>query len=130
MVIVQKRVIRVLANADYRTHASPLFFKLSLLKLHDIYRLRIAELVFRYINHLLPESCANYFNPTPSTYSYNVRHTSYFKAIRYRTNVRFNCLNVQGPLIWDSLPADIRTACSLFVFKRLLTPFLLNNYVV
>ena len=37
LIIIQKRIIRTIADADYLAHTSPLFKKLNLLKLVDLY---------------------------------------------------------------------------------------------
>ena len=39
LAIIQKKIIRILANANYNDHTTPLFLDLKLLKFNDIYNL-------------------------------------------------------------------------------------------
>ena len=47
---LHKRIIRNMTNSPYREHTTPLFFKLNLLKIHDICNLEIAKYMFQIKN--------------------------------------------------------------------------------
>jgi len=53
---LHKLAIRIITHSNIRTHTKPLFSKLQLLKLHDMYELEIAKLMLiminNYIDHL------------------------------------------------------------------------------
>ena len=49
----QKRAVRIITHSNPRTHTSPLFSRLQLLKLHDIYKLEVAKLMHRVYNKSL-----------------------------------------------------------------------------
>ena len=51
---LQKRALRIICNSKYNAHTEPLFKKLNLLKLSDIFKTRQARFYYRYINNEVP----------------------------------------------------------------------------
>lgn len=47
--IIQKRCIRNVCNVSYDEHTSPLFRKLAIPKLEDIYKLQLCKLMYSYM---------------------------------------------------------------------------------
>ena len=43
---LQKRVVRAIANSDYRAHSSPLFAKLGILDIFQVNSFQIAKFMF------------------------------------------------------------------------------------
>ena len=52
--IIQKRAIRQICNAKFNSHTEPLFKKLNLLKLHDIFNVNSAKLYAKVVENSLP----------------------------------------------------------------------------
>ena len=42
--VVQKRVIRIICNANFRAHTNPLFYDNQILKLEDVYYVQLGSL--------------------------------------------------------------------------------------
>ena len=61
LVLLQKRVIRIISREVYDAHTDPLFKKLRMLKLNDIYLLQLGTFMYKYNNNLLPPGCNNLF---------------------------------------------------------------------
>ena len=59
--VLQKRAIRIISAAEFRTHAADLFKRNKQLTLVDINKLQIAIFVFKSLNNLLPSVFMNYF---------------------------------------------------------------------
>ena len=57
-----KRVIRLTSSVGYRDHISELFQKHKLLQICVINKLQIANFVFNYHNHALPNILRSYFS--------------------------------------------------------------------
>ena len=55
------------------------------------------------------------------------RQTSNLVVRRTRTKLAESALSVRGPLIWNSLPLDIRQNTSINSFKKRLKEYLLNE---
>ena len=51
---LQKKDIRVLANRSYISHTTPIFKKLRILKISDLYHVQLYKLHYKNINNLLP----------------------------------------------------------------------------
>ena len=55
---VQKKVLRLITNSKYIAHTNPLFCQLNLLKIKDIFKLRLLKFYYKLTCDLLP----SYFN--------------------------------------------------------------------
>jgi len=53
LVIIQKRAVRIITRSPYCAASNPLFVRLSLLKVNDIYTLQFAIFMFEFIRFLL-----------------------------------------------------------------------------
>ena len=51
--ILQKRAVRIITRSNSKAHTKPLFHKLQILKMHDLYTLEIAKLMHRLYNNSL-----------------------------------------------------------------------------
>ena len=51
---LQKRAVRIISNSRYNSHTDPLFKKLNLLKLKDLFELNVLKLFYKYRNSTLP----------------------------------------------------------------------------
>ena len=62
--ITQKNANRAIAGDNYNVTSSPLFKKLNILKVKDLYDLQIKQFVYKFINMTLPD-------PLLATYTYH-----------------------------------------------------------
>ena len=51
---VQKNAMRIIVKAKYNAHTEPIFKKLGILKMGDLYRLRILVFYHKFVNEKLP----------------------------------------------------------------------------
>ena len=108
------------------SRSSPLFLKLNLLKLPEIYELQIGRLMKK---QNVKNTSQNILSLS-TVHSYNTRSTSkknYFIP-SVKSNIGKTSLNYYGPVIWNLLPTKIKSA-SEFQFKPLLKQHLLNKYL-
>ena len=68
-------------------HTNALFVDLKLLKLSDLIELKIAKIVFKFKQKVLPLNIMNYFKMIKKD-SYKTRHTQDFKQVYTRTTRR------------------------------------------
>ena len=72
---LQKRAIRVVSNSKYNSHTEPLFKKLKLLKLTDIFNCQQIKFYHKYLNNKLPEYFTDIFTRlNNSTHNYSTRN--------------------------------------------------------
>ena len=126
--ILQKRAVRIICNDFYRAHTDPLFKELLVLKINDIYHLRLAEFVYKFKFNLLPVSCLHYLTVAHNDRLHLTRHHYEFSIPPCRTVVRQNSISIYGPKYWDSLPILIKSQVSLYLFKKSLGAFLFSFY--
>ena len=61
LIIMQKKIIRTIAGVQYNEHSEPLFKKMNLLKLTDIYRMQTSKYVLSFLKNLLPNPLSDLF---------------------------------------------------------------------
>ena len=78
--LIQKRIVRILTNSEFRAHTAPLFRELKLLDIYifNLNSFHIAKFMFsyQYHNHLLPPSFQNLFVASHQIHNYNTRNAS------------------------------------------------------
>ena len=73
LIILQKRFIRIISNANYLSHTDPLFHGLNLLKLTDIGQMQTLTFMYKYHHGVLPITFVNYFCKVADVHSYLTR---------------------------------------------------------
>ena len=125
--IMQKRIVRIMTHSSYLAPTKPLFVKLRLLKIYDIYTFFAAQFMFKLKYHMLPVICQTLVS-VQTTHAYATRSCNYFVFIFGRTCTRQNSLNFNGPRLWDKLPLSIQNMNYLPNFNHALIPHLIMKY--
>ena len=152
ILVLQKKAVRAMTgNRWYHSHidpgplasSNPLFKKLSILKVEDIYKLNIGKFIFSCLSHLTPPLFWDWFsiNNSQATRSNTViTQTDYFDTGTVTQNLtlhRKSCkkesygakkVQVLGPIFWNDLPGALRDSESLQIFKKNLIALFLDNY--
>jgi len=61
---LQKRAARIIMFVHHLAHAEPIFRKLNIFNIYDLYKCQILIYVYKCYNNLLPPICINYFTLT------------------------------------------------------------------
>ena len=119
LVIVQKRIIRTIADADYLAHTTPLFHSLKLLKLRDLYKFQAVVDTHIKIKH-------GKYNISHELHTRNSQLAlpKFHRLTRTQQSVTFN-----GPTFWNRLPKELRNISSLPDFKLKLKDYYVSCYV-
>ena len=125
--MLQKRAIRIVARSHYVAASNPLFARLNMLKISDIYTFQVTMFVFKFLNFYNPISSSTYFtlNSVPA---YVTRNSNVFVVPLFRTVIRERSIVIAGPRIWNNLPMFIRCCPSLGSFKRRMMSHLISRY--
>jgi len=116
---LQKRAVRIITYSNYNASTGPLFARLRLLKLADIYKLQVSLFMFKFKFKLLPSSCCHYFEITDSsTRAHATRKLDYYKLCAYRTCIREHCIIITGPKLWNLLSIELQSLSNILSFKR------------
>ena len=120
LILQQKRIIRIISDAGYLGHSTPLFRKHNILKLSDIYRFSMLT----YIRKEILSGSFQCIHPA-NTRNRNLAVPTFQRLSQTQRSVRFH-----GPNLWNSLPPDLKNVESLSVFKKNLKNLILSEYVV
>ena len=121
--ILQKKAARIITNSPPRTHSQPLFDRLNILTIFNIYKLQISCFVFSHINKLLPNPLSAFLKFNQEYHDHNTRHKHdlHKDSLKYKFAIRS-----QAPNIWNSIPLSIRQSLKQFNYKRLLKSYFLH----
>ena len=83
----------------------PLFNKMNLLKLTNIYRLQTSKYVLSFLKNLLPKPLSDLIIVSKNTHEHNTRHCTTLKlqTCKTRTIVASKSIKGMGPQIWNYL---------------------------
>ena len=71
--ILQKKIVRIISGENYTAHTGPIFKKLEILNLWELYDHSFAKFMFDFHHDDLPDVFSDYFVRTNETHSYNTR---------------------------------------------------------
>ena len=116
--IIQKRIVRTIANAEFHAHTTPLFVRLKLLKLEDLYKFQaIVD------THVKIKSGLYGVAHGRDTRNSKLALPKFHRLSRTQQSVSFN-----GPTFWNDLPLNIREIQFLPKFKKRLKHYMINKY--
>ena len=129
--VQQKKVIRAITFNDSFSPSEPLFLKLGLLKLDDIFKLQLASFVYACINRLAPPVFDNYFNYISNIHDHYTRQAARGDIfIERRNTMQYGIKTVRyaGTQLWNSIPIEIRRSPFISTFRSNFLKFLLSGY--
>ena len=127
---LQKKAIRAISFQPCLSPSLPIFKDLKLLKLSDIFELRLLTFVFDSVNKTSPECFHNFFVFNSSVHQYCTRQASQGDLYLTRQNslqYGLKSLRYLGAKLWNTLPAELRNAPSKISFKAKLKTYFLNK---
>ena len=131
--LAQKKVIRVIADADFLAHTDPLFRELKILKFEDVYLQQYASLMWDQDHNNLPQCFENYFQQVSVVHEYETRQSFHNKLteIPFRTVTHGKKMfQFKGPKILNELK-DLncyREAKTKLFFRKKYKDYLLDKY--
>ena len=130
LIVQHKRLVRLLNNSsEYLEHTNPIFKKLQLLKLCDIYKLNIGMYMFKIINGIAPSIITSEVYNNQILHNHATRQaTDFIQKPQYTLEKSRNALTYKGPDIWNNFPQYIRNSLTPVIFKNRLKKYLLSAY--
>jgi hypothetical protein len=124
---LQNRALRHVFNLPYRTSASPLFKKLTLLKVYDLAHYQQALYLHQFKSSNTPQAL-NYFLNYCSVKNIQTRSRDIFTVPAARTLALQKNITVCGPKLWNALPTALQQIMSYTLFKRSLKQHITSTY--
>ena len=119
----------IITKSQYTSHTDPLFSKLKLLKLRDLYKHQLGIFMYKSINGQLPDNLTSMLKRTENVHNHNLRNCNGYYIQNIRTNNRKFTINYCGPVLWNTLPQQLRKLRTIKQFKNKLKELLLMGYV-
>ena len=126
---IQKKYCRIITFSDFRAHSEPLFKKLSILNVYQMYKYQIALFMYKNMKGILPTSGSFSFVTNDSIHGHYTRGCRNIHLERCRTRKRQLTVLHQGPKMWNSLSAHLRESPSVNVFMKRIKTFLINKII-
>ena len=105
---LQKKAVRLIVNAKYNAHTDPIFRKLDMLKMKDIYMWSCAKFYYKFKKCSLPHYFKNFFTRNMELHDYNTRNRFALRPIQYRFHASNNCIRYRIPVLINNLPDHIK----------------------
>ena len=112
-----------------RVHTPPLFHKLNVLNIFDIYKLQVGKLVYDSLNNIGPVQGIISFMRASELHSHVTRfstggnlHTNSVRTSRF-------CLRTLNMNLWITLPTHIKECSTQQTFNKHLKVYLISPYV-
>jgi hypothetical protein len=125
---IQKKIVRIIAFSKFQDHALPIFKKLKLLHIFDLYKVNIAILTHayknsdtRYILNNIAYVKDTHEHPTSWAGKNNITH------MYYRTEFGKQTMSNKVRLSWNEIPEELRTEKNITVFKAQIKAHFVNN---
>jgi len=121
---LHNKFLKTLLFLPMRTPTNQVYSQASVLSLPQLYQLFSALFVYKFINHphLIPNSLNSIFTPLTSTHSHHTRASNSLNLFYQSCSsvTRQNHIAIQGPLIWSTVPNEIKSSQYINAFKHLL----------
>ena len=127
---LQKKAVRAISFQPRMSPSLPIFKDLKLLKLSDIFELRLLTFLFDSINKTSPDCFHNFYLFSSSAHQYSTRQASHGDLYMTQQNsLHYGLKSIRylGSKLWNKLPVELRNAPSKLFFKRNLKIYLLNK---
>jgi hypothetical protein len=113
IIILQKRAVRIIGKAEFKSHTSPLFYKFRLLKMVDIVKLNTCIVVYKPYYSLLNSRLAKLFIRSNSS----TRQGNKFYVQFKRTRLKSFSISCCGVKLWNDLDNILTNLKSITLFK-------------
>ena len=127
--ILQNKILRAMLFCSKQNQTNLLYFKLKILKLEDMISMEYAKFIFKFNNHMLPDSFNCYFTKLEYVHKCNTKQKQRNEYFRFRISsesgrktLHHICLQV-----WKNVPTKFRH-CPFSMFKKYFKSNIVSNY--
>ena len=116
---LQNRAARIITNSSFDTPSRPLITELGWKTVEELIENESKTMVFKSLNDLAPQYLCNLFTKNSACSSRSLRNTETdLRLPKKRSANGQKCFSFRGAKLWNSLPAESKTASSLGSFKK------------
>ena len=125
--ILQKRALKMSTYAPKLTNSIDLFSRCNKLTIFNINKIQMASLMHSVKHRLHPSVVCSLFHITNTIHDHQTRSQFKFHKITASNNARKFCAIVAGPILWDTIPDEVKLLTCSFTFKKHLKLFYLSQ---
>ena len=126
---LQKIAVRAISHQPFLAHSLPIFKDLKLLRVVDIFRLRLLSFVYESVNIVAPDCFHDFSSLNSTVHCHNARQSTrgnMFLANINTSQYGSKSIRYLGAKLWNELPIPLRTSPSKFAFKKSLKLHFVN----
>ena len=127
LVILQKKCICLICNADFLAHTNPLFKSTKLLKLNQIHEINCAIFLYKCFHYKTYYNFKMTMITNSQIHPYYTRRRNDLRTPFQRLQLGVNSFITTGIIIWNKIPISIKHANSIFYFKSKMKNMLINS---
>ncbi len=122
---IQNKIVRTISCSHHRASAPPIYIRLGILPMHKIVIHRIALMMYKYSNNLLPEIMNALYKSNNQVHSYETRQRH---LLHTPGGTHTNNFCYKSVLVWNELTTrGVQSNVSMPKFKKSLKMFLQHN---
>ena len=130
--ILQKKVVGAITFNNFVAPSTPIFSELKILKLYDLFYLKLLSFVYECVNKISPSYFHDYFTLLSSVHQYDTRQARMGRILLYRRiTLQYGIRSVRytGAKSWSEIPLIIKQCPSKLRFHQQLKIHLFStNY--
>ena len=138
ILVLQKKIVRLATFMDFfplipgpLERTPPLFYKLNLLNIFDIYKFQLGKLIFDSLNNIGPIQGILNFTRASEIHSnstrFSMRGNLHVNSVR-TSRFGLRSLNIEGGHLWATLPTHLKECLTKQAFNKHFKANLINSY--
>ena len=124
--IKQKKIVRIICGVPPMTPTLPLFKKMALLNIKQLYEYSIGMLMYK-IHHSMTPPILNMFVRNADIHEHSTRQHSHLHIPKCRTELGKRFIKYQGAIIWNMYLRELSADVSIGTFKHHMKAFLVTK---
>ena len=121
----QKKFLGLISERRGRYHSDPIFSRLGILKVHDLYKQQLRIHAWKFVKDRLPNNQVAMLSRVSDRHSHNTRSS---KSGLYVSTQDHRSIGYRIPKEWQALPEVLRQTNSLGGLKKKSKEMFLENY--
>ena len=128
--LLQKRAVRAISFEHYTASSTPIFSDLKILKLQDLFHLKLLSFVYECVNKISPSCFHSFFELVGSVHQYGTRQvikSNIFLTQKNTLQYGLRSVRYCGAKCWNNIPVDIKQSPSVSSFRQKIKAFLFET---
>ena len=126
--ITQKKSVRAVAGARYNATSSPIFKRLGILKLTELYKLYVGDFMYGFVNNQLPSQLQTLFHYHGQGHEHNTRQSTDPRTPNATSELMRRSFLYAGPTQWLTLTDSLKSLRTKQMFKSALKRSYIGEY--